>query len=52
MDLVDAGAITDREVREPFGISNRAAPNELEHLMELGVVERTGQGRSVRYGQI
>ena len=37
------------EVRELFGISNRAALNELEKLMELGVVQKTGQGRSVRY---
>ena len=47
--MVDAGAITNREVRELFGISNRAALNELEKLMELGVVKKTGQGRSVRY---
>lgn len=47
--MVDAEAITNREVRELFGISNRAALNELEKLMELGVVQKTGQGRSVRY---
>ena len=47
--MVDAGTITNREVRELFGLSNRAALNELEKLMELGVVEKTGQGRSVRY---
>ena len=47
--MVDTGAITNREVREMFGISNRAALNELERLMELGVVMKTGQGRSVRY---
>ena len=47
--MVDAGAITNREVRELFGISNRAALNELESLMELGVVKKTGQGRSVQY---
>ncbi len=42
-------AITNREVRELHDISNRAALNELEHLMQLGVVKKTGQGRSVRY---
>lgn len=42
-------AITNREVRELFGISNRAALNELGKFMELGVVKKTGQGRSVRY---
>lgn len=47
--MVDTGAITNREVRELFDISNRAALNELESLMELGVVKKTGQGRSVRY---
>ena len=47
--MVDAEAITNREVRELLGISNRAALNELEKLMELGVVKKTGQGRSVRY---
>ena len=49
MDLVDSGTITNREVRELFGISNRAALNELEKLMEMGIVKKTGQGLSVRY---
>jgi len=47
--MVDSGAITNREVREMFDISNRAALDELEGLVELDVVQRTGEGRSVKY---
>jgi Fic family protein len=47
--MVDSGAITNREVREMFGVSNRAALDELERLIEMDVVRKTGKGRSVRY---
>ncbi len=47
--MVESGAITNRKVQEMFGISNRAALDELERLMELDVVERIGKGRAVEY---
>ena len=47
--IIDAGAISNREVREMFGISNRAALDELKKLVEMDVLRRTGKGRSVKY---
>ena len=47
--MIGTGAITNREVREMFSISNRAALDELEGLIELDVVQKTGAGRSVKY---
>ncbi len=47
--IVDKGAITNREVREMFNISNRAALNEITKLINLNVVESVGKGRNLRY---
>jgi Fic family protein len=47
--MVEKGRTTNREVREMFGLSNRAALDEIEKLIELGVVKVTGKGRNVRY---
>lgn len=47
--IIDEGGATNRDVREMFGISNRAALDELEKLIEMDVVQRTGKGRSTKY---
>jgi Fic family protein len=47
--LVEKGWITNREVREMFDLSNRAALDELEKLVKLDVVKAEGKGRNVRY---
>jgi len=39
--------ITNRDVREIFGISNRAALDAISGLVELKVVKQMGKGRSV-----
>jgi len=41
--------ITNRDVREIFGISNRAALDEISGLIELKVVKQMGKGRGVHY---
>ena len=43
------GLITNRDVREMFGLSNRVALDEINKLLALGVVKTEGQGRNVRY---
>jgi len=47
--LIEKGAITNREVREMFDISNRAALDEITKLLKLKVIKRAGKGRSLRY---
>jgi len=47
--IMDKGQITNRDVREIFGISNRAALDEISKLLELGVIKQVGSGRSVHY---
>ena len=47
--LVNQGEITNREVREMFKISNRAALDELSKLLKLKIIKATGKGRSTRY---
>ena len=43
------GAITNREVRKMFGLTNRPAAIELNRLVQLGVIRVEGRGRSVHY---
>jgi len=47
--IIDKGKITNRDVREMFGISNRAALDEINKLMALKVINKEGMGRSVIY---
>lgn len=47
--MVGRGRITNREIREMFNISNRAAVDEISRLMELKIIERRGKGRNVHY---
>ena len=41
--------ITNRDVGEIFGISNRAALDEISGLVELKVIKQMGRRRSVHY---
>ncbi len=47
--MVQNGRISNREMRNMFKISNRAALDELEKLIELKVIKQRGKGRSVHY---
>jgi len=47
--IVDKGKITNREVREMFNVSNRAALDEITKLINLNVIKSVGKGRSLRY---
>jgi len=43
------GKITNKDIREMFGISDTAARKELTKLMKLDVIKRKGEGRSTHY---
>jgi len=45
----EKGDITNRVYREMFGLSDEAARNELNDLIERVLLHRVGAGRSVRY---
>ncbi len=47
--IVDKGAITNREMRDIFGLSDEAVRKEISKLLELGVVTRKGKGRAFHY---
>jgi Fic family protein len=47
--IIAKGSITNREVREMFGITNRPAHDELSRLVDMKVLKQVGEGRSVRY---
>jgi len=47
--IIEGGAVTNRKVREMFGLSNRGALDELEKLMKLRVIKKTGKGRDISY---
>jgi len=47
--IIDRGKITNREIREMFHISNRAAMDEIFKLLKLKVIKSMGKGRSVHY---
>lgn len=47
--IIDQGRITNREIREMFHISNRAAMDEISKLLKLNVIKSVGKGRSVHY---
>jgi len=47
--IMERGHITNREIRKMFGISNRAAVDELSRLLKLQVIKKMGKGRSIRY---
>ncbi len=47
--MVEGGKITNKEVREMFEVSNRAALNEIEKLIDMKIIEQKGEGRSTHY---
>ncbi|MCK4459998.1 MAG: hypothetical protein KAU52_09830, partial [Methanosarcinales archaeon] len=47
--IMEKGKITNRDVREIFEISNRAALDEIYRLIELKVIKQMGRGRSIHY---
>jgi len=44
-----SGRITNRDVREMFKLSNRAALDEINKLIELQVLKSEGKGRGLHY---
>jgi len=47
--IIEKGNITNRDIRKIFGISNRAAMNEISKLMDMKVLKKVGKGRSTQY---
>ncbi len=47
--IIEKGEITNRDVRNMFDISNRAALDEISKLLKMKVVREIGKGRSIRY---
>jgi Fic family protein len=47
--IIERGEITNRDVRDMFNISNRAALDEISKLIDMRVIKKSGKGRSVRY---
>ncbi len=48
-NIMERGEITNRDIREMFNISNRAALDEISKLLELKIIKQKGKGRSVHY---
>lgn len=47
--MIEKKEITNRDVRDMFNISNRAALDEILKLIDMKVIKKTGEGRSVKY---
>lgn len=47
--IIEDGKITNRDIRELFGISDTAARTELKKLIKLEVIQRKGDGRNIHY---
>jgi len=47
--IIEKGSITNRDAREMFGISDRAALKEIRKLVDLEVIKPEGKGRSLSY---
>jgi Fic family protein len=47
--MIAKGDATNRDIRNIFNISNRAALDEITKLLNLKVIKRKGKGRSLRY---
>jgi len=47
--IIEKGAITNREMREMFGLSDEGVRKEISKLIKLGVVKRKSKGRSISY---
>lgn len=47
--VMEKGEVTNRDIRNMFNISNRAALDEISKLLKLKVIKEMGKGRSTRY---
>lgn len=47
--IINKGNITNRDIRDMFNISNRAALDEIEKLIKLKVIKQKGKGRNIHY---
>jgi Fic family protein len=47
--IIEKGTITNREVREAFGLSDEGVRKEITKLIKLGVIKRKSKGRSIYY---
>lgn len=47
--MVERGKITNREIREMFGLSDEAVRKEVSKLIKIGVLKSKGKGRGVYY---
>jgi Fic family protein len=47
--IISKGKITNRDTRGLFGISNRAALDEINKLIMLKVIKKEGEGRNIYY---
>jgi predicted HTH transcriptional regulator len=47
--IIEKGAITNREMREMFGLSDEGIRKEISKLVKLRVVKRKSKGRSISY---
>ncbi len=47
--IIKEDKITNRDIRDMFGFSHTSAQHEISKLIELGIIKRKGQGRSVHY---
>ncbi|HBE44029.1 MAG TPA: hypothetical protein DDW17_00910 [Deltaproteobacteria bacterium] len=50
--IIEKGAITNREMREVFGLSDEGVRKEISKLVKLGVVKRKSKGRSISYALV
>jgi Fic family protein len=50
--IIEKGQITNREMREIFGLSDEGVRKEISKLVGLGVVRRKGKGRSLHYSLV
>ena len=47
--IIEKGTITNREVREAFGLSDEGVRKEITKLIKLDVIRRKSKGRSIYY---
>ncbi|MBI5679789.1 MAG: hypothetical protein HZC47_02700 [Methanobacterium sp.] len=47
--IIADGKITNKDIREMFRLFDTSAKNEISKLIDLGVIERKGKGRSIHY---
>lgn len=50
--ILEKGQITNREMREMFGLSDEGVRKEISKLIKMGVLKKEGKGRSLHYGLV